>query len=429
MSHADWQTLCKNVETRLAVTRSLTRTALRAYSTIFRPPATHHGNICRFGATGGKENKKTMTRISALLGSIALLCVSLPLLSLLSGFVPDREGPEVRRPANTKALVLRPENRPPEAASRSWTNAGSSYRDAISREERGMVRYVKSRTCGELIVFTGNGVVLLTAAGVRTLAPGADAVSLYAQPSEDGLPFTASLPPQYGEALDATGEPLRWIAARRPPGAPDILVCLLPPSWQDTPPVQLASQPEQRPREDGRLFTRAQRYKALVERFAERYKIQTELVYAIIHNESNFQPSLVSRRQAMGLMQLLPSTAGGEVHKYLHGHTSEMDAETLMNPENNLRYGITYLHLLLTRHFGAIADPESREFCAIAGYNLGPNALLNTFSRDRDEAFAIINSLSPQELYERLAEGLPVRETRNFIARVVNSKKEFADFQ
>jgi membrane-bound lytic murein transglycosylase C len=76
-----------------------------------------------------------------------------------------------------------------------------------------------------------------------------------------------------------------------------------------------------------------------------------------------------------------------------------------------------------------VTHPESREFCAIAAYNLGPNALLNSFSRDRDEAITAINSLSPQEVYERLAQDLPVRETRNFIARVLNSKKEFENFQ
>jgi membrane-bound lytic murein transglycosylase C len=100
-----------------------------------------------------------------------------------------------------------------------------------------------------------------------------------------------------------------------------------------------------------------------------------------------------------------------------------------MSPENNLHYGIAYLHLLLTRYFREVAHPQSRELCAIAGYNLGPNALLNSFARDRDEAIAAINSLSPQELYAHLAQELPVRETRNFIARILSSKKEFVDFQ
>jgi len=367
-----------------------------------------------------------MTRTPVFLGFIALLCVSVPLLSLLSGFVPYREGPEMRRLANTKELVLHQKYKDPDV-SRIRTDGGWFYRDAISREERGTVRYAAPSTRGKLIDFTETGVALLTAAGMRPLEPGMHEAPLHAQSPEDRMLLTASLPSQYGEALDTTGQPLRWIDARTP-NTPGTLVCLLPPSDQKQKPLHLAALPEQL-REGGQLFSRAQRYKTLVERFAERYKIKTELVYAIIHNESNFQPGVISNRQAMGLMQLLPSTAGGEVHKFLHGHTSELNAEELMNPENNLRYGITYLHLLLTRHFGEVTHPESREFCAIAGYNLGPNALLSTFARDRDEAIAAINSLSPQELYARLAEKLPIRETRNFIARVLNSKKEFADFQ
>ena len=301
-------------------------------------------------------------------------------------------------------------------------DGGWFHRDAVSREERRTIHYAKPDTRGELIAFTENGAALLTVAGARTLEPATDATSFYAQSSDKRLLLASSPPPHYGEALNDAGQPLRWMTA------PTTLSCLLPISDQKKAPVRLAEPPE-RPRDGMPLFSRAQRYKALVERFADRYKIKTELIYAIIHNESNFQPGIVSSRRAMGLMQLLPSTAGGEVHKFLHGRAEELDIEALMTPENNLRYGIAYLHLLLTRHFGEVADPESREFCAIAGYNLGPNALLNTFSRDRDEAITVINNLTPQELYERLARELPVRETRSFVARVLNSKKEFADFQ
>ena len=384
--------------------------------------------MSRFDAMNGKEAAKTVTRTSALLGLLVFLCVSMPLLSLLSGFVPDREGTEIRRTVNTKTPVQRPVDRAPDNP-RTETDGGWFYRNAISREERGSVRYTKSNTRGELVAFTESGIALLTAAGARTLEPATDDTPLYARPpDEDRLLFAASPPAQYGEALDAAGRPLRWITARVS-DTRAALSCLSPLPVQKKAPTQFTALPAEQLREGGPLFSRAQRYKALVERFAERYKIKTELIYAIIHNESNFQPGVVSSRRAMGLMQLLPSTAGGEVHKFLHGHTSELDDEVLMNPENNLRYGITYLHLLLTRHFGEVSHPESREFCAIAAYNLGPNALLSTFSRDRDEAIATINSLSPQEVYGRLAEDLPVRETRNFIARVLNSKKEFTDFQ
>ena len=184
-----------------------------------------------------------------------------------------------------------------------------------------------------------------------------------------------------------------------------------------------------RPPDADTLFSRARRYRKLVEQFAERYRIDVDLIYAIIHNESNFQPGIISDKRAIGLMQILPDTAGDEVHRFLYGRPGVLTNEELIKPENKLRYGIVYLHLLLTRHFADVTDPKSREFCAIAAYNLGPNALLNSFARDRNEAVAAINNLTPQELYSRLSVDLPVRETRNFIARVLHSKKEFAEFQ
>ena len=57
-------------------------------------------------------------------------------------------------------------------------------------------------------------------------------------------------------------------------------------------------------------------YRELVERFAKRYNLSVELVYAIIHSESDFSPTLVSSKSAMGLMQILPGTASDEVHRF-----------------------------------------------------------------------------------------------------------------
>ncbi|MDR0466596.1 MAG: transglycosylase SLT domain-containing protein [Deltaproteobacteria bacterium] len=355
---------------------------LGAYGKIFRPTALPVGILRRFGV-----------RRIALAGFIACLCVGVSQL-----LPPERPAP-FRESADDELF----------------------HRNAISREERGSVRRASPNMHGGLIVFTENGVALLTAVGARSLEPFADEAPLYGRASDEALfLFAASPPDQYGEALDASGRPLRWAAQQATPGRRHT------PSTRKTAPVRLAALPE---RLDEQLFSRAQRYKALIERLAVRYAIKTELIYAIIHNESNFQPDVVSSRMALGLMQLMPAAAGREAHKFLNGQAGELDAAALMNPENNLLYGVAYLHLLLTRYFGDVAHPNSRELCAIAAYNLGPAALLNNFARDRDEAIAAINSLSPRELYERLAQEMPVRETRNFIARVLASKKEFADFQ
>ena len=76
-----------------------------------------------------------------------------------------------------------------------------------------------------------------------------------------------------------------------------------------------------------KLQARASRYKSLVENFSRRYNLSTELVYAIIHSESDFSPTLVSNKSAMGLMQVVPDTANDEVHRYLYGHMGDVGFE------------------------------------------------------------------------------------------------------
>lgn len=359
------------------------------------------------------------------------LVTSTALLTLLTGFVPDGEERQIRRSVDTVPLTLRPQDMPPALPENKEGGGGWFYREMISREVRGAVYGTTGAAAGGLLAFTEDGVALLTVAGPRELRPPAIRNSAHAlQPlayTDDAALAATALPVSYGEALDAAGRPLRLLAANNPADAAQQL-CPLPRDFIPGPASRFEKIAES-PYIAEDLFSRAQRYKNLVEQFAERFRINTELVYAIIHNESNFRPETVSSRQAMGLMQLLPSTAGGEVHKFLHGANGELDDADLIKPETNLRYGIAYLHLLLNRHFGDVTDPASRELCAIAAYNLGPNGLLNTFSRDREEAVTLINRMSPQELYSRLSEDLPVRETRNFLARVINSKKEFVEFQ
>jgi membrane-bound lytic murein transglycosylase C len=358
------------------------------------------------------------------------LCVGAVVLGLLAGFVPGREDARLfRRGTDMPPAGALPGNVPGEIGPGA-VNGGWFYSDAISREERGPVYAFKSGTRGELLAFTRDGVALLTAAGALPLRPAPEE-HMRGAGADAALPATI-LPAGYGEALDLRGRPLRLSSASGFPQERSFPLCPLPPD--ESPPLLSAPAPQyaeapERTTDVHSLFSRARRYKALVERLAERFHIESGLVYAIIHNESNFRPDTVSSRRAVGLMQLLPSTAGGEVHKFLHGRPGELGNDELMDPENNLRYGVAYLHILLTRHFGDVTDPRSRELCAIAAYNLGPNALLSSFARDRDEAVALINSMSPEEIYTRLARDLPVRETRNFIAKVLHSKEEFSEFQ
>ena len=94
----------------------------------------------------------------------------------------------------------------------------------------------------------------------------------------------------------------------------------------------------------------------IVETFSSKYNIDGDFIKAIIKQESGFNPNATSKKGAMGLMQLMPSTAKslGVINAY--------------NPWENVEGGVKYLKGLLDRF-------NNDEKLALAAYNAGPNAV------------------------------------------------------
>ncbi len=97
-------------------------------------------------------------------------------------------------------------------------------------------------------------------------------------------------------------------------------------------------------------------YDALIEKHAAAYAVSPDLVRAVIQVESGFNPRAVSPKGALGLMQLMPSTA------------IEMGVRDPFDPDENIRGGVAYLRQLLNRYPGD-------EQLALAAYNAGPEAV------------------------------------------------------
>lgn len=163
-------------------------------------------------------------------------------------------------------------------------------------------------------------------------------------------------------------------------------------------------------------------YRSLVDTFAKRYHLSSDLVLSIMRVESNYRPYAVSRSNAMGLMQLVPHTAGWEAHLYLTGKKEVPESDILFDPAKNIEYGIAYLHLLFTRHFPDITDRASRELCVIAAYNGGPNAVWRSFDPDRERAVSKINNLSPGDVYEHLTNKMGTSEARIYVDKVLSAR-------
>ena len=94
----------------------------------------------------------------------------------------------------------------------------------------------------------------------------------------------------------------------------------------------------------------------VINRYARFYRLEESLVQAVIKVESNFNPNAVSRKGALGLMQLMPKTA------------KMLKVKDSLNPEENIRGGSHYLRMMLDQFKGDLD-------LALAAYNAGPTAV------------------------------------------------------
>lgn len=176
------------------------------------------------------------------------------------------------------------------------------------------------------------------------------------------------------------------------------------------------------------LNIRARKYRTLVETASQRFNVSRNLIFAIMEVESDFNPFAISSAMAVGLMQVVPKTAGSDVYRFLNGRKGTPSKKALYEPSTNITYGTAYLHLLDTRFLKAVTNPVSREYCMISGYNGGAGTVLRTFHKDRTKAAAAINATPPAEVYSILRNKVPYKETRRYLGKVLEAKKHYVNF-
>ena len=143
-----------------------------------------------------------------------------------------------------------------------------------------------------------------------------------------------------------------------------------------------------------------QKYSEYVEKYAKEYEIEEELIYAIIKAESNFKAEAVSNKQALGLMQILESTAhevAGE----------EITKDEILEPETNIKLGTKYISVLIKK-YGNIE-------LAIASYNAGIG-----------NVDAWIKEGTIQKDGTNL-ENIPFKETNNYVRKVLRDYKVYKE--
>ncbi len=167
-------------------------------------------------------------------------------------------------------------------------------------------------------------------------------------------------------------------------------------------------------------------YKDLIAEFSNRFSIEQPLIYAIMEQESAFNPQARSGANAIGLMQIVPRTAGIDAYNYVYKENKMPEVSYLYNPRNNIELGTAYLRIL-SNMFKKVEDDGCRQLCMIASYNTGAGNVSKAFTGNTNlsKALSHINTFDYDNLYNHLLKKLPHAETRDYVKKVTQKKTKY----
>ena len=154
----------------------------------------------------------------------------------------------------------------------------------------------------------------------------------------------------------------------------------------------------------GVVFTHPKKYENLIDEICAEFNINQSTFYALINTESSFNPQAKSSAGAIGLTQVLPSTAEYICIK----NNLDYSQFDLYNTHDNLYIGAMYLRYLFNRF--------DNTYTALCAYNAG-ETIVRSWLKDQRYSYDSIC------LYN-----IPYKETSNYINKIKNSEKIYIKF-
>lgn len=138
------------------------------------------------------------------------------------------------------------------------------------------------------------------------------------------------------------------------------------------------------------------RYKSYIKEYSKAENLNATMVASLIKTESNFNKNAVSKKGAIGLMQILPATGKWICETYFD---FEFDESMLYEPETNIKIGAKYLSYLFTKFDDEVA--------VLACYNAGEGVVKNWVGENK--------TLKKTQIQ--------FEETQKYVQKVQNCKK------
>ena len=145
------------------------------------------------------------------------------------------------------------------------------------------------------------------------------------------------------------------------------------------------------------------KYSEYVEKYSKEYEVDKYLIYATIKAESNFNQEATSSQGAIGLMQLLYSTA----EEIAPRAGIEVTEENIYDPDININLGTKLLSILIQKY--------GNNELALAAYNAGPGNVDSWISK------GILKNDGTD------AENIPFTETNNYVRKILRDYKIYLE--
>lgn len=151
----------------------------------------------------------------------------------------------------------------------------------------------------------------------------------------------------------------------------------------------------------------SKKYENLVVIYSEKYQVDSDLIFALIKAESNFNSSAVSGKGAKGLMQLMEETAKDVSKKTDLKIEPDEIGEKLLQADVNIELGTKYISILLEKY--------NNTAIALTAYNAGIGTVDNWIEKG-------VIKKDGEDI-----QNIPYKETNNYVRKILRDYKIYSN--